>query len=98
MAYHSGIETFTRDYADCPYCGQTNMDDGEGRYVCTECGRGFTPEPNEIGRNGWWWWSCLPGCLPDSDVLGPFKTEAEALEDAGQGIDNNEDDPESEAD
>ncbi len=32
--------------------------------------------------SGWYWWSCFPGCLPDSDPFGPFATEAEALADA----------------
>ena len=31
---------------------------------------------------GWYWWTCFPGCLPDSDPSGPFETEAEALADA----------------
>jgi hypothetical protein len=31
---------------------------------------------------GWYWWACMPGCLPDSDAIGPFATEQEALEDA----------------
>lgn len=31
---------------------------------------------------GWYWWPCFPGCLPDSDAIGPFATEAKALEDA----------------
>lgn len=31
---------------------------------------------------GWYWWSCFPGCLPDSDPSGPFATEQEALDDA----------------
>ena len=31
---------------------------------------------------GWYWWSCFPGCLPDSEPSGPFDTEAEALDDA----------------
>ena len=31
---------------------------------------------------GWFWWSCFPGCLPDSSAFGPFKTRAEALADA----------------
>lgn len=31
---------------------------------------------------GWYWWACLPGCLPDSDPHGPFDTEEEALADA----------------
>ena len=28
---------------------------------------------------GWYYWHCFPGCLPDSDPIGPFATEAEAL-------------------
>ena len=31
---------------------------------------------------GWYWWSCFPGCIPDSDPFGPFETEVEALADA----------------
>jgi hypothetical protein len=34
---------------------------------------------------GWFWWACLPGCLPDSDPSGPFQTEREALDDARGG-------------
>jgi hypothetical protein len=38
-----------------------------------------------ITEPGWYWWSCLPGCLPDSDPYGPFATEAEAIADAQEG-------------
>lgn len=31
---------------------------------------------------GWYWWSCCPGCLPDADASGPFATERECLLDA----------------
>lgn len=31
---------------------------------------------------GWYYWYCLPGCLPDSDPCGPFATEEDALDDA----------------
>ena len=31
---------------------------------------------------GWYWWPCFPGCLPDSDPIGPFDSEDEALADA----------------
>jgi hypothetical protein len=31
---------------------------------------------------GFYWWSCLPGCLPDSEPIGPFDTEQEAIDDA----------------
>lgn len=27
----------------------------------------------------WYWWSCFPGCLPDSDPIGPFATECATL-------------------
>ena len=40
---------------------------------------------------GWYYWHCFPGCLPDSDPIGPFETEAEALSDAQS---YNEDDTE----
>lgn len=35
---------------------------------------------------GYYWWSCFPGCLPDSCANGPFETRAEALADARQGM------------
>ena len=31
---------------------------------------------------GWYYWFCMPGCLPDGDEMGPFETEEEALEHA----------------
>jgi len=34
---------------------------------------------------GWYWWPCFPGCLPDGEPIGPFETEADALADAQDG-------------
>ena len=31
---------------------------------------------------GYYYWHCFPGCMPDSDPIGPFATEAEAIDDA----------------
>ncbi len=32
---------------------------------------------------GYYWWPCFPGCMPDTDcVNGPFETEEEAIKDA----------------
>lgn len=31
---------------------------------------------------GWYWWSCFPGCLPDSEEMGPFDSFNDALSDA----------------
>jgi len=33
-------------------------------------------------EDGFYWWSCFPGCLPDGDPVGPFETFEDALEDA----------------
>lgn len=51
------------------------------------------PEGNRIEREreaaelaGYYWWTCFPGCLPEGDPMGPFKTEAEAIEDAAQTV------------
>lgn len=44
----------------------------------------------QLEFEGWYWWSCFPGCLPDSEPFGPFETEAEALADA-QDIDGFDD-------
>lgn len=51
----------------------------------------FYLEENEMESNdpdsdfypaGWYYWYCLPGCLPDSEPMGPFETEQEAIDDA----------------
>ncbi len=39
-------------------------------------------------EGGFFWWACLPGCLPDSCAFGPFKTHAEALADAMENSSN----------
>jgi hypothetical protein len=28
---------------------------------------------------GWYYWFCFPGCLPDSDPIGPYESEAGAV-------------------
>ena len=28
---------------------------------------------------GWFFWFCFPGCMPDSDAMGPYATQAEAI-------------------
>lgn len=58
-----------------------------------------------IMRSGWYYWSCFPGCLPDSDPIGPYDTEAEAIaaaqedsEDEPDEVDENQaDEPDEDA-
>ena len=37
----------------------------------------------ETVEPGWYWWPCFPGCLPDSDPVGPYQSERDAVIDAG---------------
>ena len=49
-------------------------------YIEAEMSKEFdvTIEPN----GGWYYWHCLPGCMPVSDPIGPFTTADDAVEDA----------------
>ncbi len=82
------VETFTLNYGDCPYCTSTVTEDACGEYRCESCQKGWNDAtPAEI-TTGWFYWACFPGCMPDSDPMGPYATEAEAVaaaqEDAGE--------------
>ena len=74
---------------------------GEGDWRAERLAEGMSSEPPEDAADsaeyeeerhleaeslaGWYWWTCSPGCMPDSDASGPFATEEEANEDAGGG-------------
>ena len=45
-------------------------------------------EQEEPSEPGFYWWACLPGCMPDSDPFGPFATYDEALQDARDTYDD----------
>lgn len=49
---------------------------GSPNYVRADGEESDREEPNEAG---WYYWFCLPGCLPDSDPFGPFDSEEDAL-------------------
>ena len=70
------IETFESEY--CDECGAISGERGLDPEHAEHC---ETEAPRMI-HCGWYWQACFPGCLPDSDPVGPFATEAEALADA----------------
>lgn len=39
--------------------------------TATTIGQGETPLPYDPG---WYWWACFPGCLPDGEPDGPYRT------------------------
>jgi len=76
------VETFQAAVLECDECGaETTIPTTTSTYAdCPECGElGIT---NNVA---WWWQPCFPGCLPDSDPIGPFASEADALADAQGG-------------
>lgn len=53
------------------------------------------PGDDDDERIGWYYWFCFPGCLPDSEPIGPFRTKGEALADAqANDSDDSDDEPE----
>jgi len=41
-------------------------------------------EDDDMPKAGWYWFACFPGCLPDSDPVGPFAYSQQAHEDADE--------------
>lgn len=39
-------------------------------------------DDGRLARCGFYWQACFPGCLPDGDPMGPFRSEAAAIRDA----------------
>lgn len=70
------VEVFHHEHAKRERC-MLNAGDKATRYG--EC---IVNEDDDCCGSGWYWQACFPGCLPDSDPIGPFDTEAAALADA----------------
>jgi hypothetical protein len=34
---------------------------------------------DEDAPAGWYFWYCQPGCLPDSEPIGPYQTRSDAI-------------------
>jgi hypothetical protein len=72
---------------ECPLCsplGVHRHDDDDDEEACDSS--------HAANHVGWYWQSCFPGCLPDGEPNGPFATEEEALADARNGMDDDDDD------
>jgi hypothetical protein len=73
-----GVEIFQSEY------WITDGYHAENRYFDSEI---HLQEPEEnrgsVNESGyaWFYWFCQPGCLPDSEPFGPFKSYSEAIDD-----------------
>lgn len=68
----------------CGASGPTDADIND--CTCLVCLREHTAWQEAQELEGWYWWTCVPGCLPDSDPSGPFPTERKAARDALDGL------------
>lgn len=48
---------------------------------CPECGPASRSLIQHDGERGWWYAFGFPGCLHDSEPVGPFESVQEALDD-----------------
>jgi hypothetical protein len=66
------------------FSGFHKFPDGSGSFEVFEhkpCDS-FPIEDLEPFEHGWYWRACFPGCIPDGEPSGPFKTAEEAHNDA----------------
>jgi len=86
MAQHYSDETRAEEPTALPDLETFYVSKGKrGRAECPVCSSddlGSDPQADHAEHVGWYWWVCFPGCLPDSEPMGPFASEAEALADA----------------
>ena len=73
------VEIFYHQHAKRELCA---LNAGHKAELYGEC---VVDAAGDCCGTGWYYWTCLPGCMPDSDPFGPFDSEAEALADAQEG-------------
>ena len=88
MSYR-GYHQFRIDPADVGEHGEP-VDYGSFEVFYDDADEAFGHKRNFDGDGkpveaGWYWWVCFPGCLPDGDPCGPFRTSREAYTDAIEG-------------
>jgi len=82
---------FHWDRFDCQDAGLIEMSaDSDTKWIMFKNGTGSCAvavdcDPTDF--EGWYWQACFPGCLPDGDPMGPFKTELDAMADASVFVD-----------
>jgi len=68
---------FLENWCECEDCGEMTFAPGDNGDVCAACGEGLCTIDY---TDGWTYWTCLPGCLPDSDPFGPYDTMVDAVQ------------------
>jgi hypothetical protein len=63
------------------------------RYSDDDC---WANEEGETLPEGWYFWSCFPGCMPEGDPNGPYDSEDAAWAAADEMWNDDEDEDEDE--
>src|SRR5687767_2942702 len=83
------IETLQAYYGYCDECGSLGIEIAapvkDMRKACEDWECKQEEATILLDKKGWFYWYCLPGCMPDSESFGPFETEEEAIKDARGG-------------
>ena len=67
------VEVFHHGHAKRELCA---LNAGHKAELYGEC---ITDDEGDCCGSGWYWQSCFPGCLPDSEPCGPYATEQDAI-------------------
>jgi len=68
------VEIFEASYRECE-CGCSVFT--EYNSACPECDDDGSDDDPDTSI-GWFYWYCFPGCLPDSEPIGPFNSSEAA--------------------
>lgn len=84
LASAHNIEIWNEHELDCADCGAHSPE--SHTFVHHDYCDKPTLAPTKSAKPAWWFWTCSPGCLPDSDLSGPYDDETDALRDATEGL------------
>ena len=79
--FYSELERENDTYAlpDCQVFYRTRTENKEYEFL--------DPDGKTM-PNGWYYWYCFPGCMPDSDPWGPYATKEDAIADARENAED----------
>jgi len=91
MSYHQFTNTYGEIYGsfqtlhldrfDAQDAGLLSLDPTSStKWSTIDYGQAVECDPTTF--EGWYWQAGWPGCIPDGDLMGPFPTEADAINDA----------------
>lgn len=94
MSYYQFSNEYGETYGSCEIFKMDRFDLQDSDILSFENGEWFSYD-HFLGKihadpadfEGWYWQACFPGCLPDGDLMGPFSTEQDAMDDANVAID-----------